>query len=221
MEQERKIENEKRARDLEKQCLLQEREKIRIQRIQVLGKELQLLSKGKKDLRKNLINRRMEQIAVGGETPAQRQNRREELVDTYEKYAERLIPVVNEYWEIKRPSRRNPYEVPVEDPIDYSINYTAQQKWSEPEMMCLLFNIVELHLEPRCWEVMKKIQLVLRPRDEKEIDYQFGIIKGDWEQKHQMAVGWKGIAETAIQQQIDRENMDRILSEKKITLTEK
>ena len=126
LEQERKMENEKRARDLEKQRLLQEREKIRIQRIQVLGKELQLLAEGKKDLRKNLINRRMEQIAAGGEIPAQRQNRREELVDTYEKYAERLIPVINEYWDIKKPSRRNPYELPLGDQIDYSINYTAQ-----------------------------------------------------------------------------------------------
>ena len=47
------------------------------------------------------------------------------------------------------------------------------------------------------------------------------MIKRDWEQKHQTAVGWKGIAETAIQQQIDRENMDKILSEKKVTLTER
>ena len=215
------MENEKRARDLERQRLLQEREKIRIQRIQVLGKELQLLSEGKKDLRKNLINRRMEQVVAGRETPVQRQNRREELVDAYEKYAERLIPVVNEYWDIKKHNRRSPYELPVENPIDYSINYTAQQKWTEPEMMCLLFNIVELCLEPHCWEIMKKIQLVLRPRDEKEIDYQFSMIKRDWEQKHQTAVGWKGIAETAIQQQIDRENMDKILSEKKVTLTER
>ena len=165
------MENEKRARDLERQRLLQEREKIRIQRIQVLEKELQLLSEGKKDLRKTLINRRMEQVAAGGETPVQRQNRREELEDAYEKYAERLIPVVNEYWDIKKPDRRSPYELLVENPIDYSINCTAQQKWTEPEMMCLLFNIVELSLEPHCWEIMKKIQLVLRPRDEKEIDY--------------------------------------------------
>ena len=142
-------------------------------------------------------------------------------MDVYEKYAERLIPVVNEYWDIKKPNHRSPYELPVENPIDYSFNYTAQQKWTEPEMMCLLFNIVELCLEPHCWEIMKKIQLVLRPRDEKEIDYQFSMIKQDWEQKHQTAVGWKGIAETAIQQQIDRENMDKILSEKKVTLTER
>ena len=139
----------------------------------------------------------------------------------YEKYARRLIPVIHEYWDIKKPSCRNSYELPLGDPIDYRINYTAQQKWSEPEMMRLLFNTVELCLEPCCWEVMKKIQLVLRPRDEKEIDYQFGMIKGEWEQKHQMAVGGKGIAETVIQQQIDRENMDKILSEKKVTLTER
>ena len=65
---ERKLEEEQRKRDIERAYLLQEREMVRIQRLQILEKEIQLYTEGKRDLRKNLLNRRLEQVSQGRET---------------------------------------------------------------------------------------------------------------------------------------------------------
>ena len=59
---------------------------------------------------------------------------------------------------------------------------TATHKWDEAELMQLNFNIVEISLESRFWDIMSTIQNILRPQSCKEIEIQFQMIKDDWEQ---------------------------------------
>ena len=157
-----------------------------------------MYSDGKKDLRQNLINRRMEQVAAGNETAEQRISRREELADAYYTYTSKMTPVIKDYWYTRKPNKTDPYYLPINDPLGYEVTYSSRQRWDEPEIMKLIFNIIELRQEPECWALMKDIQTVLRPMEEDQIIQQFNIIKNDWEQKCQSAIGWKGIAETAI-----------------------
>ena len=62
------------------------------------------------------------------------------------------------------------------------MKYAATHKWDEAELMQLNFNIVEISLEPRFWDIMSIIQNILRPQSHKEIEIQFQMIKDDWEQ---------------------------------------
>ena len=77
---ERKLEEEQRKRDVERAQLLKERETICIQRLQILAKEINLYVEGKKDLQRNLLNRRREQISYGKEMPEQQYERRNDLI---------------------------------------------------------------------------------------------------------------------------------------------
>ena len=214
--EERKIEEERRQRELHKVALLEEQERLRIQRVNILERELQMYVDGKKDLRKNLINRRMEQVAAGKETAEQRINRRDELVESYQEYATRMTPVIKEYWTTRQPNKKDPFYLPMEDQINYDTTFNARQKWDEPEIMRLLFNIIELKQEPECWPMMKEIHYVIRPEERGIIDQQFSLVKNEWEQKYQSAMGWRSIAEIAIQQQVDREIISNQTQQKKI-----
>ena len=93
-----------------------------------------------------------------------------------------MVPIIIEYWDTKRPSKDNPYYLPIREIEDYNVKYTATHKWDEAELMQLNFNIVEISLVPRFWDIMSTIQNILRPQSHKEIEIQFQMIKNDWEQ---------------------------------------
>ena len=86
-EEEKRQEQENKLCQQEMQCLLKEKERIRYDRMSVLTTHLALLIKRKKDLREELLNKREEQVKTGQETDEVRQIRRDELQDTYRKYA--------------------------------------------------------------------------------------------------------------------------------------
>ena len=201
-----RIEEERHQRELRKVALLEEQERLRIQKVNILERELQMYVDGKKDLRKNLINRRMEQVAAGEETAEQRISRRDELVETYQEYAIREDSSnkrILDYQATKY--RKDPFYLPMEDQINYDTTFNARQKWDEPEIMRLLFNIIELKQEPEYWPLMREIHYENQPKERGIIDQQFSLVKNEWEQKYQSAMGWRSIAEIAIQQQVDRE----------------
>ena len=179
---ERKLEEEQRKRDVERARLLKERETIHIQRLQILEKEINLYVEGKKDLQRNLLNRRMEQISHRKETPEQQYERRNDLVSQCCTHAVKMVPIIIEYWDTKRPSKDNPYYLPIREIEDYNVKYSATHKWDEAELIQLNFNIVEISLEPRFWDIMSTIQNILRPQSCKEIEIQFQMVKDDWEQ---------------------------------------
>ena len=162
--------------------LLKERETIRIQRLQILEKEINLYAEGKKDLQRNLLSRRIEQISHGKEMPEQQYEQRNDLVSQYCAHPVKMVPIIIEYWDTKRPSKDNPYYLPIREIEDYNVKYAATHKWDEAELMQLNFNIVEISLEPRFWDIMITIQNILRPQSRKEIEIQFQMIKDDWEQ---------------------------------------
>ena len=74
-----------------------ERERIRQERMSVLTTQLALLIKRKKDLRKELLDKRDEQVKTGQETDEVRQGRRDELQNLYREYAEKVVSPVLEY----------------------------------------------------------------------------------------------------------------------------
>ena len=94
-------------RQQEMQCLLKEKERIRYDRMSILTSQIALLIKRKKDLREELLNKRDEQIKTGQETDEVRQIRRDELQDTYGKYAERVVDPVPEYWDLDEHTPEN------------------------------------------------------------------------------------------------------------------
>ena len=93
-----------------------------------------------------------------------------------------MVLIIVEYWDTKRPSKDDPYYLPTKEIEDYNIKYTATHKWDEAELMQLNFNIAEISLEPRFCNIMSTIQNIHRPQSRKEIEFQFQMIKDDWEQ---------------------------------------
>ena len=132
-----------------------------------------------------------------------------------------MVPIIVEYWDTKRPSKDNPYYLPTKEMEDYNVKYTATHKWNEAELMRLNFNIVEISLEPRFWDIMSTIQNILRPQSHKEIEFQFQMIKDDWEQQYQAANSWKNVAEAILRQQKDKEEIATLLKQSKVSLAEK
>ena len=84
--------------------------------------------------------------------------------------------------------------------------------------MQLNFNIVEISLEPRFWNIMSTIQNILRPQSHKEIEIQFQMIKDDWEQRYQAAISWENVAEAMLAQQKDKEEIATLLKQNKVSL---
>ena len=132
-----------------------------------------------------------------------------------------MVPIIVEYWDTKRPSKDNPYYLPVKELEDYNVKYTTTHKWDEVEIMKLSFNIVEISLEPRFWDIMSTIQNILRPQSCREVEYQFQLIKDDWEQRYQAANSWKNVAEAILRQQKDKKDIAVLLKQSKVSLAEK
>ena len=89
-------------------------------------------------------------------------------------------------------------------------------KWSERELMKLRFNLEEIKLEPRYWEMSQGIRNTVFPHEVRETREIYRKIKQEWEQKYATGVQWQTIAESAIQQQIERLRLDKELQQKKI-----
>ena len=132
-----------------------------------------------------------------------------------------MVPIIVEYWDTKRPSKDNPYYLPIREIEDYNVKYSATHKWDEAELMQLNFNLVEISLEPRFWDIMSTIQNILRPQSHKEIEIQFQMVKDDWEQQYQAAISWKNVAEAMLAQQKDKEEIATLLKQNKVSLGEK
>ena len=215
-EEEKRQEQENKLRQQEMQCLLKEKERIRYDRMSILTSQLALLIKRKKDLREELLNKREEQIKTGQETDEVRQIRRDELQDIYRKYAEQVVDPVLEYWDIDEHTPENACNLPIDNLEDYDVTYKMGHKWSERELMKLRFNLEEIKLEPRYWEMAQGIRNMVFPHEVRETREIYQKIKQEWEQKYATGVQWQTIAESAIQQQIERLRLDKDLQQKKI-----
>ena len=215
-EEEKRQEQENKLRQQEMQCLLKEKERIRYDRMSVLTTHLALLIKRKKDLREELLNKREEQIKTGQETDEVRQIRRDELQDIYRKYAEQVVDPVLEYWDIDEHTPENAYNLPIDNLEDYDVTYKMGHKWSERELMKLRFNLEEIKLEPRYWEMAQGTRNMVFPHETRETREIYRKIKQEWEQKYATGVQWQTIAESAIQQQIERLRLDKEFQQKKI-----
>ena len=214
-EEARKQEQENKLRQQEMQRLLKEKERIKYERMSILTSHLTLLIKRKKDLREELLNKRDEQIKTTQETDEIRQIRRDELQDIYRGYAEQVVEPVLEYWDLDDHTPENACALPIDDLEDYEVTYKMGHKWSERELMKLRFNLEEIKLEPRYWEMFQGIHNMVFPQEVKETREIYRKIKQDWEQKYATGVQWQIIAEQAIQQQIDRLRLDKELQQKK------
>ena len=203
-EEEKRQEQENKLRQQEIQHLLKEKERIRQERMSILTTQLALLIKRKKDLRKELLDKRDEQIRTGQETDEVRQNRRDELQNIYKEYAEKVVNPVLEYWDIDEHTPENACTLPIDDLEDYDVSYKMGHKWTERELMKLRFNLEEIKLEPRYWEMAQGIRNLMFPQEVKETRKIYQKIKQEWEQKYATGVQWQTIAESAIQQQIER-----------------
>ena len=214
-EEARKQEQENKLRQQEMQHLLKEKERIKYDRMSILASHLTLLIKRKKDIRKELLNKRDEQVKSTQETEEIRQVRRDELQDIYRGYAEQVVEPVLEYWDLDDHTPENACALPIDDLEDYEVTYKMGHKWSERELMNLRFNLEEVKLEPRYWEMSQEICNMVFPQEIKETREIYRKIKQDWEQKYATGVQWQIIAEQAIQQQIDRLRLDKELQQKK------
>ena len=172
--------------------------------------------KRKKDLREELLDKRDEQIKTGQETDEVRQNRRDELQNIYKEYAEQVVNPVLEYWDIGEHTPKNACTLPINDLEDYDVTYKMGQKWSERELMKLRFNLEEIKLEPRYWQMAQGIHNMAFPQEVKEIRGIYRKIKQEWEQKYATGVQWQTIVESAIQQQIEKLSLDKEVHQKKI-----
>ena len=119
----------------------------------VLTTQLTLLIKRKKDLRKELLDKRDEQVRMGQETDEVRQNRRDELQNIYKEYAEKVVSPILEYWDIDDHTPEKACTLPVDDLEDYEVSYKMDHRWTERELMKLQFNLEEVKLQPRYWEM--------------------------------------------------------------------
>ena len=215
-EEEKRQEQENKLHQQEIQCLLKENERIRQERMSILITQIALLIKSKKDLREELLNKRDEQIRTGQETDEVRQNRRDELQNIYKEYAERVVNPVLEYWDIGEHTPENACTLPIDNLEDYEVTYKMDHKWSERELMKLRFNLEEIKLEPRYWEMAQGIRNIVFPQEAKETREIYRKIKQEWEQKYATGVQWQVIAESAIQQQIEKLRLDKDIQQKKI-----
>ena len=220
-EEARKQEQENKLRQQEMQRLLKEKERIKYERMSILTSHLTLLIKRKKDLREELLNKRDEQIKTTQETDEIRQIRRDELQDIYRGYAEQVVDPVLEYWDLDEHTPENACALPIDDLEDYEVTYKMGHKWSERELMKLRFNLEEIKLEPRYWEMSQGIRNMVFPQEVKETREIYRKIKQDWEQKYATGVQWQTIAESAIQQQIERLKLDKDLQQKKAESNDK
>ena len=215
-EEARRQEQENKLRQQEMQCLLKEKERIKYERMSILTTHLALLIKRKKDLREELLNKRDEQIKTGQETDEIRQIRRDELQNIYRGYAEQVVDPVLEYWDLDEHTPENACNLPIDDLEDYDVTYKMGHKWSKRELMKLRFNLEEIKLEPRYWEMAQGIRNMVFPHETRETREIYQKIKQEWEQKYATGVQWQTIAESAIQQQIERLRLDKDLQQKKI-----
>ena len=220
-EEARRQEQENKLRQQEMQRLLKEKERIKYERKSILTTQLAMLIKRKKDLREELLNKRGEQIKTGQETDEIRQIRRDELQNIYKGYAEQVVDPVLEYWEIDDHTPENACNLPIDDLEDYDVTYKMGHKWSERELMKLRFNLEEIKLEPRYWEMAQGIRNMVLPQQVRETREIYRKVKQDWEQKYATGVQWQTIAESAIQQQIERLRLDRDLQQKKAESNDK
>ena len=180
----------------------------------ILTSHLSLLIKRKKDLREELLNKRDEQIKTMQETDEIRQIRKDELQNIYRGYAEQVVDPVLEYWDLDEHTPENACNLPIDDLEDYDVTYKMGHKWSERELMKLRFNLEEIKLEPRYWEMSQGIHNMVFPQQVKETREIYRKVKRDWEQKYATGVQWQTIAESAIQQQIEGLRLDRDLQQK-------
>ena len=214
-EEARKQEQEHKLCQQEMQCLLKEKERIKHDRMSILTSHLNLLIERKKDIRKELLNKRDEQVKSTQETEEIRQVRRDELQDIYREYAEQVVEPVLEYWDLDDHTPDKACVLPIEDIEDYEVTYKMGHKWSERELMNLRFNLEEVKLEPRYWEKTQEVCNMVFPKEVKETQAIYRKVKQDWEQKYATGVQWQIVAEQAIQQQIDRLRLDKELQQKK------
>ena len=214
-EEARKQEQEHKLRQQEIQRLLKEKEKIKYGRMSILTSHLNLLIERKKDLREDLLNKRDEQVKASRETDEIRQVRRDELQNIYRGYAEQVVELVLEYWNLDEHTPDNACVLPIENPENYEVTYKMGHKWTERELMKLRFNLEEIKLEPRYWEKAQEIRNIVFPQEVRETKEIYRKIKQEWEQKYATGVQWQTIAEQAIQQQIDRLRLDKELQQKK------
>ena len=187
----------------------------------VLTTQLTLLIKRKKDLRKELLDKRDEQIRRGQEMVEVRQNRRDELQNIYKEYAEKVMSPVLEYWDIDKHTPENACTLPIDDLEDYDVSYKMGHKWTERELMKLRFNLEEIKLEPRYWEIAQGIRNLMFPQEVRKTRKIYQKIKQEWKQKYATGVQWQTIAESAIQQQIERLRLDKDLQQKKVESNDK
>ena len=214
-EETRKQEQEHKLRQQEMQRLWKEKERIKHDRMSILTSHLKLLIERKKDIRKELLNKRDEQVKSIQETEEIRQARRDELQNTYREYAEQVVEPVLEYWDLDDHTPDKAGVLPIEDLEDYEVTYKMGHKWSERELMNLRFNLEEVKLEPRYWEKTQEIRNMVFPQEVKETQEIYRKVKQDWEQKYATGVQWQIIAEQAILQQIDRLKLDKELQQRK------
>ena len=214
-EEARKQEQEHKLRQQEMQHLLKEKERIKHDRMSVLTTHLSLLIDRKKDIRKELLNKRDEQVKSVQETEEIRQARRDELQNIYREYAEQVVEPVLEYWDLDDHTPDKVGVLPIEDMEDYEVTYKMGHRWSERELMNLRFNLEEVKLEPRYWEKAQEVRNMVFPQEVKETQEIYRKVKQDWEQKYATGVQWQIIAEQAIQQQIDRLRLDKELQQRK------
>ena len=214
--EERRQEQENQLRQQEIQRLLKEKERIRQEQMSILTTQLNLLIKRKKDLRKELLEKRDEQVRAGQETNEVRQNRRDELQNIYKEYAEKVVSPVLEYWDIDEHTPENACTLPIDDLEDYDVSYKMGHKWTKRELMKLRFNLEEIKLEPRYWEMAQGIHNLMFPQEVRETRKICQKIKQEWEQNYATGVEWQTMAESAIQQQIERLRLDKDLQQKKV-----
>ena len=220
-EEARKQEQENKLRQQEMQRLLKEKERIKYDRMSVLASHLNLLIERKKDLREELLNKRDEQIKTTQETDEMRQVRRDELQNIYRGYAEQVVDPILEYWSLDEHTPENACVLPIEDTEDYEVTYKMGHKWTERELMKLRFNLEEIKLEPRYWEMAQEIRDMVFPQEVRETGEIYRKVKQDWEQKYATGVQWQTIAESAIQQQIERLKFDKEFQQKKAEAKDK
>ena len=189
-EEARRQEQENKLRQQEMQRLLKEKERMKQERMSILTTQLALLIKRKKELREELLNKRDEQIKTGQETDEVRQNRRDELQNIYKGYAEQVVDPVLEYWDLGEHTPENACTLPIDDLEDYDVTYKMDHKWSKRELMKLRFNLEEIKLEPRYWEMAQGIRNMLFPQEVRETREIYQKIKQEWEQKYATGVQW-------------------------------
>ena len=84
-----------------------------------------------------------------------------------------------------------------------------------------LFNIEEIKLEPMYWKTAQQIRIALLPQQELETRRIYQQVKQDWDQKYATAEQWRNIAITYLQQQTERQRLQKELQKKKELIDER